>query len=176
MLCSAAISLDSDQENQFALLTKVDSEDETIILPCSEITDFDNFNKLLKSNENYQKRIVRKLTPLVYPSQAMIKSTVSMMRLAMSRDVALLYNLKNLMKKKIFIDTQFHKVIKGVLVKKFSKSNDESLPNKLIDESISSVLNHCGDWDCGRLERKKKMDLKKLQEVPDDSNANKTDQ
>lgn len=110
-----------------------------IELPCQKLADFDEFEKKLKE-ENFRKIIVnisyhfflyislcfrnfikkyffqmRKLLTQVNTNQAMVKSVGAMMRLIMSREVALLYNLKkaNDLKKKLFIETQLYKILKG---------------------------------------------------------------
>ncbi|XP_074093982.1 uncharacterized protein LOC141524181 [Cotesia typhae] len=127
-------------------------------IPCSALADFAKFNRKLDSDENYRNKIARRLASLANPNQALTRSTTLIIRLGMSRDVALKFNLKKANEKrpKIFIDTPFYKLIKGILVKKFSKSVDDPLSDAAINESISSVLNHCGDWEGDRNERKQK--------------------
>ncbi|XP_074095990.1 uncharacterized protein LOC141525401 [Cotesia typhae] len=134
-----------------------DLKDDNMKIPCSGLADFAKFNGKLDSDENYHNK-ARRLASLANPNQALTRSTTPMIRLEMSRDVALKFNLKKANEKrpKIFIGTPFYKLIQGILVKKFSKSVDDPLSDAAINESISSVLNHCGDWEGGRNQRKQK--------------------
>ncbi|XP_053595198.1 uncharacterized protein LOC128667766 isoform X1 [Microplitis demolitor] len=132
-------------------------DDDAIKLPCTEVTDFDQFNDKLKDDQNYRQNIIRRLIPLINIKQSIVKNVTPMIRFGMARELALKFNLKkaNDKRPKIFINTEFYKVLKVVIVNKFSKSENEPLSDSVVNESIASVLNHCGDWEGGRTVRKK---------------------
>ncbi|XP_074115203.1 uncharacterized protein LOC141537894 [Cotesia typhae] len=96
-----------------------DSKDDDMKIPCSGLADFAKFNGKLNSDENYRNKIAHRLASLANPNQALIRSTTPMIRLGMSRDVALKFNLKKANEKrpKIYIDTPFYKLIKGIMGK-----------------------------------------------------------
>lgn len=49
-------------------------------------------------------------------------------------------------------------------MQKFSKSENDPLPESLVTSTISSVLSHCGDWKGGRTSRKKISAQKKAEQ------------
>ncbi|XP_074114145.1 uncharacterized protein LOC141537199 [Cotesia typhae] len=148
-VCESSVPTDSTFD--------INCDDNDFKIPCSAIVDFNKFDGKLKSDKEYRNKIVCKLSALTNPNQAITRSTTAMMRLGLSRELALKFNLKKPNEKKnhIFIETEFYKLIKGVLVTKFSKSVNDPLPDATVNDSISSVLNHCFDWEGGRTERKK---------------------
>ncbi|XP_034946339.1 uncharacterized protein [Chelonus insularis] len=140
-------------------ITIFDEETEEILkyCPCLTIEVFDEFEQKLKTNEDFNKKMVKKLMIKINTSQRIVQNVSTMMRVFMSREVALQLNLKPAADdKKIFVDTSFYKIIKAIIIKKFTKSEPNPIEEKVIIHSVASVLYNCKDWEGKGAERRRK--------------------
>ncbi|XP_046431286.1 uncharacterized protein LOC124185022 [Neodiprion fabricii] len=151
-------------------------EIEDMEIPISNMAKFVIFDeKLNKENSGFRNRVARSLHLHIDRDGVLSKSIKSMPKHYLSRTLLLLFTaVKKTEGKEVFSETNFCKIIMGVLNAQHAKNGKSPIKKSVFYKQLGNVISNAIDWDGNRKKRKERREAnlkKKNNAIPENENS-----